>query len=78
MLIYGCAANEMVPAKSKISKTFFEMLERAKAENDCILIPDASNVFNSWIPNDDQVMSGEKVIKTTKPLHFYGPYPQSI
>ena len=76
-LIFGCAANQGVPAESKIADTFFEMLERSRAENGCYLLPDAKNVFNMWTPNDTEAESGEKVIKITKPLHFYGSYPES-
>ena len=53
-LIFGCAANQGVPAQSKIANTFFEMLENAKADNDCFLLPDAKNVFNSWTPNETE------------------------
>ena len=63
---------------SKIADTFFEMLQRAKADNECILLPDAGNTFNQWTPNEQETCSGEKVIKMTKPLHLYGPFPQSI
>ena len=53
------------------------MLERAKADNDCFLLPDAKNVFNSWTPNETETFSGEKVIKMTTALHLYGPFPGS-
>ena len=54
------------------------VLERAKAENDCFLLPDAGNVFNAWQPNDQEAFSGEKTLIMVKPLHFYGPLPQSL
>ena len=62
-LIFGCAANKGVPAKSKIANTFFDMLQSSKAENGCILLPDDN--FNMWTPNSTEVHSGEKIIKMT-------------
>ena len=50
----------------------------AKAENDCILLPDAANKFNAWTPNKQAASKGEKILIMTEPLHFYGPFPQSI
>lgn len=44
-LIFGCPSNRGVPAASKIATQFFEVIEQAKADNECILLPDAANVF---------------------------------
>ena len=51
-LIFGCPSNRGVPASSKIAYQFFKIIEEAKAENDCILLPDAANKFNVWTPNE--------------------------
>ena len=75
ILIFGCAANYGVPALSKIANTFFEVLEESTAENGCILLPDQN--FIHWTPNATESQTGEKVIKTTLDLHFYGSKPES-
>ena len=40
------------------------------------MIPDAKNVFATWIPNEEEKYSGEIVMKTTQPLHLFGSYPE--
>ena len=67
-----------MPAASKIAAQFFEIIELAKAENDCYLLPDAANKFNAWTPNFQAAISGEKILIMTMPLHLYGPIPQAI
>ena len=74
-LIFGCPSNRGVPAASKIASQFFEIIEQAKADNECILLPDAANNFNAWTPNVQEAFSGEKILIMTKPLHLFGPFP---
>ena len=50
-LIFGCPPNQRVPANSKITPQFFQVLRDATADNGCILLPDAGNVFITWAPN---------------------------
>ena len=50
---------------STIANTFFLKLQEATAENGCVMIPDANNVFATWIPNEEEKYSGEIVMKTT-------------
>ena len=74
-LIFGCPSDETVPAKSEIATQFFDVLERSKDNNGCLLLPDAGNIFNRWSPGRQGPISGEKILKMTKPLHFFGPNP---
>ena len=76
-LIFGCPSNKSVPATSKIATQFFEIIQQAKAENECILLPDAANFFNAWTPNFQEAENGEKILIMSKPLHMFGPFPQS-
>lgn len=65
-LIFGCPPSKSVPRETKIYQQFFEIIEQAKAENGCILLPDFANVFNEWKPNgQEERKSGEKLLIMT-------------
>ena len=77
-LIFGCQPKKGVPAESRIAIQFFEVLELAKDNIGCILLPDAGHHFNAWKPNYQCSEKGEKIAIMVKPIHFFGPYPQQI
>ena len=52
------------------------MLERAKTEDGFIFLPDYRQVYSTWTPNAHEPYIGEKTQIITKPLHFFGDFPQ--
>ena len=70
-LIFGCPPNKRVPATSKIATQFFEVLQQAQDENGVILLPDPNNVLNTWTPNEQEPISGEKILISNRTLHFF-------
>ena len=73
IMIYGCAPLKKTDEYSFIARTFFQKLEGETYENGCIMLPGKNQTLTSWIPNG----TGEVLIKSTMPLHFHGPEPES-
>ena len=57
--------------KSNIVEEFFEVLEKSKAKNGCIMLP---GHIQYWHPRQNL---GAKDINIDEPIHFAGPRPDA-